>query len=1705
MATKDAAKQDVVAIAKGYGFIHPDTLAEIGRFNPALRREVEEGMLAKDKKIAHSIITLAKNIYSSNARFIFELLQNADDNQFTLAAARDEQPSISFKVFPDRIIIECNEDGFTKVNLSAICSVGESTKSASHGYIGAKGIGFKSVFIAAWKVEIQSGNYSFYFKHDRGDLGLGMVLPVWQEVSDELPGSLTRITLHLHQKGDPEDIDHLHQTIFKQLSDLEQTCLLFLRNLKEIKVSFYDQGEELQRSKIFCLKENTAGRVSLTTESTHKDGEESTDVSKYYVTRYIGSGLPKSDNREAPTTLEGQQSSSQAETVLAFPMGQDNKPVFAPQSVFAFLPIRKTSFKFLIQSDFDTSASRQDISSTSRRNIKLLDHIAAAFCLAVLRFSSDKDFLYTWPLYLPSPEDATDVFWSELHLKIRANISQYHIIHTRNSQVKRITQAAIPAQYFKDGHGKVLLDSYEIDPFVSDFYSRDAIRSLQGYGLGIAKLELVMHLLKLDLESPLSQMKSPSSSEDFQSRMAKLLARVAKENEWVRSELSRLTLLPLRNGTWVSFSSGPVYFPHSYGIAVPPGLEFRILDPIATANEDRKALFSIIGVLEPAPHMVRESILRRNCSAFVTGHSKISESKEHLVFLYQAHRFTIPIFQTSSYALKDIHIFSDELHLICPNRQDSDCYVPSDDPYGPKVLLEATDALPGMKVPFVHPIYLEEIPETPTHVFGHPPWIKWLQITLGVSERLSLIAQDGQSLSPAWYYLVKHRSNKLLGYLKHAWKFEGAQISSTKSLKLLLQETDVSQLSTSIYKLPRKCRLDEAYLPLPSLIEQSKAFLENFNAFPFLELDGISTEEHISSNWFFLHSVLGVKKDDDIEFLLDILKWLKISNSDRFMDKDVQRVFDLYSALFTKYSGSRNKMELRKRIRSFFQSDDYIYAPKFARASVTSGACPKWINTELCLLQGPENLISKYPLETNYRRCSAAHLSLDSSADEQKLPSIMNFFSKVLAINSPSWNDLIVELAYHRDHQNDPYFADFTSSSIFDLYNYIHMMDTSLSTEELRREFRENSLIFVENGSGTGWYKSSECLWSSTTEIRGKVILNDHYEDLEEFFLGTLGIQTLTLQMAYDDLMSTCSEATMEEIGSKLWCLNALLLTDDTYIDPRPLIRKSIFPVVFPDGSKSLCSTDTEFAIGDREHLASRFRGKIRILDFTQDEVRRLKAFFDWANLSHRYLSASFKSLTSISGETTPFNPSPTRDLTRKAHALLRIACTFNSPRYQANGLELYRLLRTAIFEVTDNIVSTLRIVQDGTPADVEETIAKLHISETSSGLTIYIPRDRKAQEICFCDILPKHIVEWLMRDPTTQILEPFGPDMLKIVIMMFSIHPFAIDSVLDREGITEVDIANEDNRFEDDSSSEDSFPQEDLAQSDGDDNGSSGHSVDIETASPQDFQPFTQYFARHSSTTSYRSIPSEGHPTPRPLFNAPSPENLQYRNLLDHVLQAARQASFPSHGAFNMDQLNQALPQDEDPGQYEGFDGPEVRISFLSDSQFERDKKVGAAGELYAFELLKGLLLPDWSDSNWPSTIRRYVTIHPDYATMTPWYGRETADIVYDDTQGLFTALLIDRGYMEASEWETMRPKYFIEIKTTTGPLGTPFYMSKGQFERMGTMHRRGGHSEVYLILRVFEIRGSSIGMRVYLDPEQLRLDGGLVFTGETWSVVPG
>jgi len=87
---------------------------------------------------------LAVDIYSSDSRFVLELIQNADDNTYGPSVP----PVFRLKVTADQhaILTDNNEVGFSARNVESLCSIGGSTKTDAAHYIGRKGIGFKSVF-----------------------------------------------------------------------------------------------------------------------------------------------------------------------------------------------------------------------------------------------------------------------------------------------------------------------------------------------------------------------------------------------------------------------------------------------------------------------------------------------------------------------------------------------------------------------------------------------------------------------------------------------------------------------------------------------------------------------------------------------------------------------------------------------------------------------------------------------------------------------------------------------------------------------------------------------------------------------------------------------------------------------------------------------------------------------------------------------------------------------------------------------------------------------------------------------------------------------------------------------------------------------------------------------------------------------------------------------------------------------------------------------------------------------------------------------------------------------------------------------------------------------------------------------------------------------------------------------------------------------
>lgn len=291
-------------------------------YPPGICVEVYENV----RQLSASTGEIARDLYTGESRFVYELIQNAEDNSY--GRSQNDDPYISFTLMPNEIIVENNEAGFTEKDVRSICKVGDSTKSNRTGYISERGLGFKSVFQVAWKVRIQSRRFDFRFEHLPADTtGLGMVTPFYEMFGPGWPDG-TRMTLTLL---DPSDFSKRSE----DLLGIPDVLILFLSKLRRIEVSVLDS--------------NTGTTSSVVHESHDGGGEQqgspmwiltrkNDEISRKYfhVERETFEGLPEDPARKKR---------DRAEVVLAFPTTSDSKPIFEPQLTYSFLPIGNFGFR----------------------------------------------------------------------------------------------------------------------------------------------------------------------------------------------------------------------------------------------------------------------------------------------------------------------------------------------------------------------------------------------------------------------------------------------------------------------------------------------------------------------------------------------------------------------------------------------------------------------------------------------------------------------------------------------------------------------------------------------------------------------------------------------------------------------------------------------------------------------------------------------------------------------------------------------------------------------------------------------------------------------------------------------------------------------------------------------------------------------------------------------------------------------------------------------------------------------------------------------------------------------------------------------------------------------------------------------------------------------------------------------------------------
>jgi hypothetical protein len=116
------------------------------------------------RDIANSLESLSSDIYTDSKRFIYELLQNADD-----ASSASNRLEVLIAFEEDYLIFAHQGEPFSSIDVESICSVGDGNKRNDQQKTGFKGIGFKSVFSHSEEVIIVSNDYSFGFVKNKWD------------------------------------------------------------------------------------------------------------------------------------------------------------------------------------------------------------------------------------------------------------------------------------------------------------------------------------------------------------------------------------------------------------------------------------------------------------------------------------------------------------------------------------------------------------------------------------------------------------------------------------------------------------------------------------------------------------------------------------------------------------------------------------------------------------------------------------------------------------------------------------------------------------------------------------------------------------------------------------------------------------------------------------------------------------------------------------------------------------------------------------------------------------------------------------------------------------------------------------------------------------------------------------------------------------------------------------------------------------------------------------------------------------------------------------------------------------------------------------------------------------------------------------------------------------------------------------------------
>lgn len=503
--------------------------------------------------------SILAGLYNDPSHFIFELLQNAEDERAT---------KVRFELFKDRLDFYHNGKDFDIDDIDGVTGIGISKKKEDLTSIGKFGVGFKSVFAITETPYIYSGDYKIKIED--------FVVP---SVIENGEYSNTLIRLPFNHKT--RSADEVFQMISEKLKRLNLKTMLFLKNIEEIKWQTPEEsGQHLRESKNV---ENFSNVKKVTIIS-------SDDSEEFLVF-------------EKAITIEGKNLIVEVGYKLS--IDEKDKEVIIPENdskLIVYFPTEKsTNLNFIIQGPYKTTPNRENIPLADPQNQIILKETAKLVSDSLLILKDlgylDVNFLNILPIRQSAYP--YDTIYTTMFTEIKEAINNNELLPTKDGGFCKPKEALL-------ARGKDLtefLGSDDLDYLFNKKYwldtniTYDRTRELRDYlinELNIPEVDFENFARKISKEF-LSK-KSDEWIIDFYTRLLDQQA-LWTERTYSKGILRTKPIIRLENNEHIepfnSRGKPNVYLPTDTSSS------YRTVKRILTQNEDALKFLKELGLTKP--------------------------------------------------------------------------------------------------------------------------------------------------------------------------------------------------------------------------------------------------------------------------------------------------------------------------------------------------------------------------------------------------------------------------------------------------------------------------------------------------------------------------------------------------------------------------------------------------------------------------------------------------------------------------------------------------------------------------------------------------------------------------------------------------------------------------------------------------------------------------------------------------------------------------------------------------------------------------------------------------------------------------------------------------------------------------------------------------------------------------------------------------